>query len=121
MLLGCLVTVHHQSCGRVGGETCPLAVMQIITCTSTMTAYPVGISTKAVQQELIFIPEEERQHHHTQLVSPLGQLGGLGGVVEVVVGHQQRLVRADGSCIAADVGKPVEDVALFQHTGLVYS
>lgn len=87
--------------------------------TLEMSTYPVWVCTKSVQQELILVPEERGKHHQVQAVSPLSQLCGLGGVVEVVIGHQERLVRADGCCIAADVGQPINDKALLQYAGFV--
>lgn len=84
-----------------------------------LSTHPVRVCTKGVQQELVLIPEERGEHHHAQAVRPLRQLCGLGGVVQVVVGHQERLVGADGCCIAADVGQPVHNIALLQHAGLI--
>lgn len=67
-------------------------------------AYSVWICTKAVQQELVLVPEEEWKYHHAQFVGSLCQLCRLCSVVEVVVGHQQCLIRTDCCSIAADVG-----------------
>ena len=82
------------------------------------TTYPVWVCTKSVQQELILVSEQGGKHHHAQAVSPLSQLCRLRGVVEVVIGHQQRFVRADGCCIAADISQPVDNIALLQYAGL---
>ena len=84
-----------------------------------LTTHPVGVCTKGVQQELILVPKERGEHHHVQTVSLLSQLCGLGGVVEVIIGHQERLVGADSCCIAADVDQPVDNIPLLQHAGLI--
>ena len=77
------------------------------------------VSTEGIQQELVFVPEEEGEHHHTQPVGSLCQLCRLRRVVQVVVGDQQCLVGTDGCCIAADVDQPVSDIALLQHARLI--